>query len=179
MVLSAGTDVPKRICKGEDDTLKPGDKFYLIPTLFCYKVEQISDNDVAQSGKRAREDGQDEEEQNRVVKKAARPATNKVSSRASILQKIHTYLQPKTQKPPCKYGSKCYNKDSTHLNRFSHPCKYGEKCYRREEKHFLKYNHPWDYQDQPGEDPSSKVSNDTKEKEDDDIGTKEEGMECQ
>lgn len=54
----------------------------------------------------------------------------------------------------CKYGKKCYRKNSQHKNKFSHPgdsdydmsdnrqeCPYGTRCYRKNPQHKIEFKH--------------------------------------
>ncbi|KAK1132489.1 hypothetical protein K0M31_013872 [Melipona bicolor] len=54
----------------------------------------------------------------------------------------------------CKYGKKCYRKNSQHKNKFSHPgdsdydisdnrqeCPYGSRCYRKNPQHKVEFKH--------------------------------------
>eukprot|EP00051_Salpingoeca_urceolata_P027983 m.484328 g.484328 ORF g.484328 m.484328 type:complete len:176 (+) comp23305_c0_seq1:144-671(+) len=43
--------------------------------------------------------------------------------------------------PACRYGSDCHMHDLVHKRKFSHPCKYGTKCFRSNPTHMIEYIH--------------------------------------
>lgn len=86
MVLNYGTKFPTRVAKGEDEELNVGDKFYLIPNLYCFVVHFEAGVDKEAEGKAIEKNkekekmeienqkkrNREEEEEEEIVKKKAK-----------------------------------------------------------------------------------------------------------